>query len=52
MKPQYHFINDSSSEDEPVFTTLGTSIDEAFGVDLEDDVDECEEDDYGEDDYE
>ena len=40
----------SSGEEELVFNTIGTSIDEAFGMD--DDVDECEEDDYSEDKYE
>lgn len=52
MKPKYTFNNDSSSDDEPVFTTLGTSIDDAFDVEPEDDVDECLEDDYGDDSYE
>ena len=42
--------HDSSSDDELVFSTHGTSIDEAYGDD--EDVDEVEEDDYSENDYE
>lgn len=42
---------DTSSDDELIFSTQGTSIDEAYGDD-DDDVNECEEDDYSENDYE
>ena len=45
--------HDTSLDDELVFTTHGTSIDEAFGdYEDEDDVNECEEDDYSEGKYE
>jgi len=40
-KQHYPDIDSSSDEDELVFSTLGTSIEEAFG-DFEDDVDEVE----------
>ena len=47
------YPHDSSSDDELVFSTHGTSIDEAFGeYDEEDDVDTVDSDDYSENDYE
>ena len=44
--------HDSSSDEELVFNTLGSSIDEAFGGIDDEDSDEVEEDDYSEGDYE
>lgn len=39
--------NDSSSDEELVFSTLGSSIDEAFlGYEIEEDCDDVEEDSY------
>lgn len=52
MKPKYTFNNDNSSEDEPVFKTLGTNIDDAFDVEPEDDVDQCDYDVMDDEDYE
>lgn len=40
QNPQYTFNGNSESEDELVFSTMGTDIDEAF--ESEDDVDECD----------
>jgi hypothetical protein len=48
--PMTQVPHDSSSDDELVFSTHGTAIDDAYEND--DDVDEVEEDDYSEDDYE
>ena len=50
MLPFTHNEDSTDSGDELVFNTLGTSIDEAFGIDEE--ADEVEEDDYSEGDYE
>lgn len=53
MKQPYTFNNDDTdSDDELVFNTLGTSINDAFGVEPEDDVDECEFDVMDDRDYE
>lgn len=46
MKPTYTFNNDSSSDPWQEW------FDAERGTELEDDVDECEEDDYSENDYE
>lgn len=49
-------IPDTSFEEEPIFNTNGTSIDDAFSdididldIEIEEDCDEVEEDDYDED---
>lgn len=44
--------HDSSSDDELVFSTYGTSIDEAYGDDDDDGDEVSEEDDYSENAYE
>ena len=46
------YPQDTSSDDELIFSTHGSSIDEAYGGLDDDDVDEVEEDDYSENDYE
>lgn len=46
MTPLDNFNDSSSSDEELVFTTHGTSVDEVYGGEPEDDVDECEEDDF------
>lgn len=49
MSKQPH---DTSMDDYPGFDTAGTSLDDAFeGLEIEDDCDDVEEDDYSSNDY-